>query len=176
MMKQVFVFDPDQCCACSACMIGCIDQNDTDLAAGDVCFRKTFDTEIPLANGETYCAYLSTACMHCTDAPCIAACPVGCLSKDPDTGFTVYDNTNCIGCKSCAMACPFGAPRYRASDRKMVKCDGCNERVKNGLQPACVKACPFGALTCVPEDAYRAGGSGKACSALIDSLGLRRLP
>ena len=79
--------------------------------------------------------------MHCVDAPCISACPVGCLSKDPETGFTVYDNTNCIGCKSCAMACPFGAPRYRKSDGKMVKCDGCNIRVKNGLEPACVKSC-----------------------------------
>ena len=45
------------------------------------------------------------------------------------------------------MACPFGAPRYRKSDGKMVKCDGCNTRVKNGLQPACVHSCPTGALT-----------------------------
>ena len=112
--------------------------------------------------------------MHCNDAPCIAACPVGCLSKDPETGFTVYDNTNCIGCKSCAMACPFSAPRYRASDGKMVKCDGCNERVKNGLQPACVRACSFGALTCVTEEEYKASGSDKACNVLIDKLNLRK--
>lgn len=100
--------------------------------------------------------------------------PVGCLSKDSETGFTVYDNTNCIGCKSCAMACPFGAPRYRKSDGKMVKCDGCNIRVKNGLEPACVKSCTFGALTCVPEDEFRAGGSKQACNVLIDQLHLRK--
>ena len=86
----------------------------------------------------------------------------------------VYDNTNCIGCKSCAMACPFGAPRYRKSDGKMVKCDGCNIRVKNGLEPACVKSCTFGALTCVPEDEFRAGGSKQACNVLIDQLHLRK--
>ena len=72
------------------------------------------------------------------------------------------------------MACPFGAPRYRESDGKMVKCDGCNTRVKNGLQPACVRACTFGPLTCVTEEEYRASGSDKACSALLDSLHLRR--
>ena len=56
----------------------------------------------------------------------------------------------------------------------MVKCDGCNERVKNGLDPACVRACSFGALTCVTEEEYKASGSTKACNALIDQLGLRK--
>ena len=111
MMKHIFVFDPDKCCACSACMMGCLDQNDTDLSAGDQCYRRTFDNEIEMEDGSVYCAYLSAACMHCTDAPCIAACPVGCLSKDPETGFTVYDNTNCIGCKSCMK---IGLPLRRA--------------------------------------------------------------
>lgn len=168
-MKHVFVFDQQKCCACSACMMGCMDQNDIDLSAGDTCFRKTFDTEFE-EDGSNYCAYLSAACMHCVDAPCIDACPAGCLKKDEETGFTIYDNTNCIGCKSCAMACPFGAPRYRAFDGKMVKCDGCNERVKNGLQPACVRACSFGALTCVTEEEYKASGSDKACNLLIRQI------
>ena len=169
-MNYVFTFDPEKCCACSACMMGCIDQNDIDLEAGDRCFRKTYDNEVELGDGSVYCAYLSAACMHCVDAPCIAACPVGCIKKDPDTGFTIYDNTNCIGRKSCALACPFGAPRFREEDGKMVKCDGCNARVKNGLEPACVRACPFGALDCVTEEAYLASGSDKACNILIEQV------
>ena len=87
-------------------MMGCMDQNDIDLAAGGSCYRKTFDQEIEEADGSNTCVYLSAACMHCTDAPCIDACPAGCLGKDPETGFTVYDNTNCIGCKSCEAVCP----------------------------------------------------------------------
>ena len=166
-MKYIFVFDQDKCCACSACVIGCVDQNDLDYTKGSPLYRKTYDAEIPMEDGDTLCAYLSAACMHCSDAPCISACPIGCLRKDPETGFTIYDNTNCIGCKSCAMACPFGAPRYRKEDEKMVKCDGCSERVKNGFKPACVRACPFGALTCVTEEEYEKSGSGKACSLLI---------
>lgn len=152
-MKYVLVFDPDKCCACNSCAIACMDQNDIDVTVGDVSYRKTFDTEFKTKDGY-YCAYISAACMHCQDAPCIKGCPVGCISKDPDTGFTVYDNTNCIGCHSCAMACPFGAPRFRQADGKMVKCDGCYMRVKNGLQPACVRACTFGALRCMTEEEF----------------------
>ncbi len=173
-MKHVFTFDPDRCCACSSCMIACTDQNDIDLKAGEKCFRKTYDTEVAFKEGGIYCAYLSTACMHCEDAPCIAACPVGCISKDSDTGFTIYDNTNCIGCKSCAMACPFGAPRYNGADGKMVKCDGCYIRVKHGMKPACVRACSFGALDCITEEEYRNSGSDKACNVLIDQANLRK--
>ncbi len=169
-MKHIFVFDQDKCSACSACMMGCMDQNDIDLAAGDQCFRKTYDNELKLNDGSNYCAYISAACMHCTDAPCITACPVGCLSKDPETGFTIYDNTNCIGCKSCAMACPFGAPRYRAADGKMVKCDGCNDRVKNGMKPACVRACSFGALQCMTEEEFKAQENLRALHTIAKNL------
>ena len=169
-MKHIFVFDQDKCSACSACMMGCMDQNDIDLAAGDQCFRKTYDNEFVLKDGSEYRAYISAACMHCTDAPCITACPVGCLYKDPETGFTVYDNTNCIGCKSCALACPFGAPRYRAQDGKMVKCDGCNERVKAGMKPACVRACSFGALQCITEEEFKKQENAKALHTLAKNL------
>ena len=173
-MKYTFTFDEDKCCACSACMIACMDQNDIDVESGEQCFRKTYDPELVTDEG-LVCVYLSTACMHCVDAPCIAACPSGCLKKDSLTGFTVYDNTNCIGCKSCAMACPFGAPRYRKSDGKMVKCDGCNTRVKNGLKPACVRACPFGALNCISEEEYASGLNDRACNTLIEQYRRKQL-
>lgn len=167
-MKQVMVFDPDRCSACNACVIACMDQNDIDVSAGEVAFRRTYDTELPQKDGAYLCAYLSAACMHCDEAPCITACPVGCLKKDPETGLTIYDNTNCIGCKSCAMACPFGAPRYRKSDGKLVKCDGCHIRVRHGMKPACVRACTFGALDAMTEEAYQKSGSDKALNKLLE--------
>ena len=91
--------------------------------------------------------------MHCEDAPCIKGCPTGCLRKDGETRFTVYDASVCIGCHSCAMACPFGAPRF-GRDGRLKKCDGCAERVKHGMQPACVRVCPFDALKLYTEDEY----------------------
>ena len=62
----------------------------------------------------------------------------------------VIDQRRCIGCHSCAMACPYGIPSF-GPDGKMVKCDACYERQKAGLVPACVKVCPTGALTLLTE-------------------------
>ena len=73
--------------------------------------------------------YYSMACMHCDNAPCVTACPSGCLYKDPETGLTLYNTQYCIGCHSCAMACPFGAPTF-GPDGKMRKCDGCIDRLR----------------------------------------------
>ena len=167
-MKRYIDLDLEKCSACGACAVACMDQNDIDIQT-EIPFRHVFMADKNGIHGKEP-IYASLACMHCSDAPCVISCPVGCLSKDGDTGFTLYDNTNCIGCHSCAMACPFGAPRYRVPDGKMVKCDGCNERVRHGLQPACVRACSFDALTCVTEEEYRDSESAKACNVLIQSI------
>ena len=53
-MKHVFTFDPDKCCACSACVVGCISQNDIDLASGNTPFRKTYDNEVELKDGRLW--------------------------------------------------------------------------------------------------------------------------
>ena len=76
-------------------------------------------------------------------------------TKDPESGFTLYDTTNCIGCHSCAMACPYGVPAF-GPDGKMRKCDACIERQKAGMAPACVKVCPTGALTLLTEEDFKA--------------------
>ena len=152
-MKYVFVLDESKCVACGACAVACMDQNDIDVAAGDTPFRTVYMGEKGSMSAPKF-SFLSIACMHCADAPCITGCPSGCLKKDPDTGFTVYDNTNCIGCHSCAMACPFAQPSFNGEGGKMTKCDGCNQRVKHGLKPACVKVCPFGALQLMTEEEF----------------------
>ncbi len=48
----------------------------------------------------------------------MTACPVGCIYKDAETGLTLYHTDNCIGCHSCAMACPYGAPTFRPTGAK----------------------------------------------------------
>ena len=98
-------------------------------------------------------SHYSVACMHCSPAPCVTACPVGCLRKDPQTDLTVFDNRDCIGCHSCAMACPFGAPSFNG-EGKMEKCHGCYLRLQYGLEPACVRVCPTGALRMVTQEEY----------------------
>ena len=152
-MKMIIDLDTERCVGCGACSVACMDQNDFEAGQETKPFRvvSTLEQE---TGGRLVLTGLSMACMHCTDAPCIKACPSGCISKDGQTGFTVYDTTNCIGCHSCAMACPFGAPSF-GTDGKMIKCDGCVERVKRGMPPACVKVCPFDALKIYTEEEYQ---------------------
>lgn len=142
MSKKIFDLDLNRCVGCFACVVTCMDQNDIDVSVEkpyrqitpiDSCFSAT-----------TKRAYLSIACMHCEDAPCIIACPTGALRKD-EKGMTVTQESLCIGCHSCAMACPYGAPKFSIGN-KIRKCDGCAIRVENGLEPACVRACPTRAL------------------------------
>ena len=149
MKKMILDFDSSKCCSCGACAIACMDQNDYDPKAGSAPFRTVFETEH--GDGRPVFTHYSVACMHCSPAPCVNACPVGCLRKDPETDLTVYDNTRCIGCHSCAMACPFGIPSFN-EEGKMQKCDGCAVRIQNGLEPACVRACPVGALRLVSSE------------------------
>ena len=154
MMKYRFILHGERCCACASCQIGCQDLHNEDPNGFHPGNRRIIHLEAACGNGSAEHIYGSAACMHCEDAPCIRSCPKECISRDTETGFVVYDNTGCIGCRLCRRACPYHVPQFRPDDGKMVKCDGCNDRIKSGLSPACVKACPFGALECVPEDAY----------------------
>ncbi len=135
-MKRI-VFTAENCAGCNICAIACMDQNDYDPACGEEPFRKA-GCIIKDGIFKNY----STACIHC--GKCIDACPFDCIKRDEETGFVVADNTECVGCGACRDVCPVSAPKI--IDGKMRKCDGCNERVKAGMLPACVRACPTGAL------------------------------
>ena len=103
MEKMIFDFDPSKCTACLACVMACMDQNDIDAAHHQHPFRNAAELESEDGGSQKF-SFLSVACMHCEDAPCVMGCPSSCLYKDPESGLTLYDNTNCIGCHSCAMA------------------------------------------------------------------------
>lgn len=158
MKKMILDFNPDLCCSCGACAVACMDQNDFDPKTGTSPFRTIFETE--RKEDRPVFTHYSVACMHCDPAPCITACPVGCIKKDEETNLTIFDNTDCIGCHSCSMACPFGAPSFNAQG-KMEKCNGCYLRLRYGMEPACVRVCPTQALRMVTEEEYEAAhGAG----------------
>lgn len=152
-MKMILDLDTELCVGCGACAVACMDQNDIDVGTDLKPFRVVSTIELQQAS-RTNCVHLTMACMHCEDPACIKACPCACIKKDIETGFTVFDTTSCIGCHNCAMACPFGAPGF-GKDGKMLKCDGCVDRVKHGLKPACVRICPFDALNLYSEEEYQ---------------------
>ena len=145
-MRIRFSFDETKCSACGACAVACMDQNDVDVSHGQQPYRRVFQLE----DGGVFRS-ISAACAHCPDAPCAQACPMGCIRYDPDTGLVRVDNRRCVGCRACFWACPHDAPTFRPEPdgrrARMEKCHGCLARIEAGLAPACVKACPTGALT-----------------------------
>jgi anaerobic dimethyl sulfoxide reductase subunit B len=141
MSRIAFSFDVNLCSGCLACVVACQDQNDLD---SDIALRRV-TTHEQTEDGRTKIASLSLACLHCGDAPCRMVCPTGAIFLREDSGIVDIHRDLCIGCHSCLLACPFGAPQF-AADHKMIKCDLCQVRVENDLDPACVRICTTGAL------------------------------
>jgi len=110
--------------------------------------------------------YLPIACQQCRNPPCVTTCPTGATWQEPD-GITVIDYDWCIGCRCCVSACPYGARHFNWAEPDIPaeelnpkthllgnrprpvgvveKCTFCIQRVRQGLYPACVEACPVGA-------------------------------
>jgi len=80
-------------------------------------------------------------CNHCSEAPCVQACPVGATYISPD-GVVLVDDSYCIGCSYCINACPYGARFMNPITEVADKCTFCYHRISEGLVPACVEVCP----------------------------------
>ncbi len=93
--------------------------------------------------------FVKKQCNHCLEPACASACFVKALRKQK-TGAVTYDESLCVGCRYCMIACPFNVPAYeyhKALTPRVMKCTMCHPRIEKGLQPGCVEACPKEALT-----------------------------
>ncbi len=147
--NRFVIADPGLCVGCKTCMAACLTKH---FVKGDVA--------VPRLNlVQTKAVSAPIVCHHCEDAPCVASCPVGALYFDE--GRVAIKQSRCIGCRSCMMACPYGAVQIvgRPVTRTLgnvslgeglqpyvVKCDLCYDRPEG---PACVQACITGALRVV---------------------------
>jgi len=160
-MTKAMLIDVSKCTACRACQVACKAWNDLP---GEVtvclgCYDNPPDLSPDTWNRIAFWeierddrlawVFRPVRCMHCTDAPCVRVCPTGALFHHPD-GFTAYDESRCNGCGYCTQFCPYGVPHLKDGSLwgkgQSTKCTFCQDRVTNGLEPACAKACPTGAI------------------------------
>src|SRR5262249_4841021 len=84
---------------------------------------------------------------HCIEPSCLIGCPVGAYTKIAATGIVEHSADACIGCQYCVWNCSYGVPQYNAARGVVGKCDMCHNRLADGMAPACVDACPEGAIS-----------------------------
>jgi formate dehydrogenase iron-sulfur subunit len=97
----------------------------------------------------------SDVCKHCSSAACMEVCPTGALFRT-ELGSVVVQQDVCNGCGYCVPACPFGVIDRREGDGRAFKCTLCYDRQKDGMEPACAKACPTDSIQFGPLEELRA--------------------
>ncbi|SFT83660.1 Fe-S-cluster-containing dehydrogenase component [Selenomonas sp. GACV-9] len=132
-----FQVDLDRCVGCRACELACQHQHPESLAGFRHVERLHASVRVQ--------GLLSLACNHCAAPECMRVCPEHCYDKLRN-GIVRHHSESCVGCGRCVGACPFGAPRLNPRTQKAEKCDFCEDRLTRGQLPACVEACPVGAL------------------------------
>lgn len=138
MKNYAILLDTTICTGCNSCTYKCIQENRLHAQASQGLFR-TF-VEI---NDE---GVRHHRCMSCKEPACVEECPEGALTKS-EYGPVLYDASLCVGCETCIDACPFNAPQLDPITQKIVRCNMCAHRVKEGRKPACVEVCPSDALS-----------------------------
>lgn len=137
-----FEVDLDACTACKACVVACHNLNGLDS-------NELWRT-VGLVHGGTAKApvqqSITTSCHHCVEPACMLGCPTQAYEKDPVTGIVKHLDDQCFGCQYCTLMCPYDAPKYNAERGIVRKCDMCSDRLSHGEAPACVQACPNGAI------------------------------
>ncbi|MBI5880366.1 MAG: dimethylsulfoxide reductase subunit B [Chloroflexi bacterium] len=154
MAKQLgFYFNASACTACKACQVACQDKNNLSAAmrwrrvvsyGGGSWVPDPQNAGLMLPNN-VFVYSISSACYHCVNPLCAEVCPAAAISKK-DNGLVLINQEQCIGCRYCEWACPYGAPAYDQARAVMTKCTGCDDLVAQGKNPVCVDACVMRAI------------------------------
>jgi formate dehydrogenase iron-sulfur subunit len=159
------LIDVSKCIGCKACQVACMEWNDLrdevgtnvgayqnphDLSENSWTLMRFAEYENP--KGDLEWLIRKDGCMHCADPGCLKACPSPGAIVQYANGIVDFHEENCIGCGYCISGCPFDVPRLSKRDNKVYKCTLCSDRVSVGLEPACVKACPTGAIVFGTKD------------------------
>ncbi|TQI80934.1 glutamate synthase small subunit-like protein [Serratia fonticola] len=152
-MNQFIVAESEACIGCRSCEVACVTAHHQGAYPSQ---REYFTPRVKVIQGAK--ANTAVFCHHCEDAPCANVCPTGAIAQRAASIHVSQEK--CIGCKACAVACPFGMMtvvtetvqpanhRLAESYQKVEaqKCDLCSEL---NHDPACIRACPTHALRLV---------------------------
>lgn len=146
-MRKGFTFDAALCVSCKACSAACILEN--GLQPGTRTIFAWNAHALPLVNAIN----LSMACNHCADPACASGCPALAYTISGD-GVVIHHPDRCMGCGYCTWRCPYDAPKINTATGIIEKCHFCADRSTEGIEPACVTACPTGALKMTEKEEF----------------------
>lgn len=138
-MTEFIHADPDRCIGCRTCELACALAHSRE---GKVT-PENFHPRLQVTR--TSHITMPVVCHQCENAPCVASCPVQALNLSAHS--VTMEESRCIGCNSCVLACPFGAIGIETTAghaAKIIKCDLCASQAQG---PACINVCPTGALS-----------------------------
>jgi Fe-S-cluster-containing dehydrogenase component/formate-dependent nitrite reductase membrane component NrfD len=136
-----FLLDSDSCIGCHACTVACKSEHDVPLGV-----NRTWVKYIESGSFPDVSRHFSVMrCNQCDDAPCMSICPTNALYR-AENGVVDFNDDNCIGCKGCMNACPYDALYINPATNTAQKCNFCNHRIEQNLEPSCVVVCPTHAI------------------------------
>ncbi|QFU24760.1 4Fe-4S dicluster domain-containing protein [Shewanella eurypsychrophilus] len=143
-VKYAMVHDESLCIGCLACEDACREVNQVPEGVTRLKILRTGPFgEYP---DQRY-HFRRHSCQHCESAPCVKVCPTGAAYIDKETGIVAVNEDRCVGCQYCIAACPYQVRFINPETKAADKCDFCQQtQLSQGLQPACVQACPTRAL------------------------------
>ena len=136
-----FHFDASKCIGCRCCEVACNEQNNNPA---DIKWRRVGEMEAG-EFGHVSTLFNSMSCNHCIDPACLIGCPTNSYIKF-ENGIVYHDDEACIGCQYCTWNCPYSVPTFHEARHIVTKCHMCHERLEQNQSPACVQACPSGAI------------------------------
>lgn len=146
MSRYYWLVYLDRCIGCETCVIACKQENGT---ISGVHYRRLHHINPEQFPGQPTLR-ISVSCNHCEKPACLAGCPAKAYTQVD--GIVLHHPEVCIGCQYCIWVCPYDAPQYAQAKGKVEKCNLCIHRLTRGLEPACVAACPTGALQLVETE------------------------
>ena len=170
MKKLGMLIDTTRCTGCDTCVLACKGENNLP---NDLWWNRVETVGGPHADTPTgvfpdvSMSFLTVACQHCEEPPCVPVCPTGATFKREEDGVVVVNYSECIGCGACIQACPYDSVRVRSPEKlkfsvpfpvghrnaqpihpgTVSKCNFCVQRLDEGREPACIEVCPMRART-----------------------------